>query len=91
VTAVRKLLEGLDDVEVTLGHFQQDGEIYHTPRKPMAMMQTFCKDRVISSDIWPQRSPDLITPDFFLWGYVKERVFHNIKRTNVALEKNINN
>jgi len=33
VTAVRKILEGLDDVEVTLGHFQQGGETYHTPRK----------------------------------------------------------
>jgi len=34
---------------------------------------------------------DLITPDFFLWSYVKERVFHNIKRTTYAIKKNINN
>jgi len=86
------MLEGLDDVEVTLGHFQQDGETYHTPRKSMAMIKTFCKDRVISSDtsIWPKRSPVLIILDFFLWGYVQEQVFRNIKRTTDVLKKNIN-
>jgi hypothetical protein len=45
------MLEGLDDAEFTPGHYQQDGETCHTPRKSMAMIQTFCKDRVISSDI----------------------------------------
>jgi len=29
--------------------------------------QVFCK--------WPPRSPDLIICDFFLWGYVKDRVY----------------
>ena len=24
---------------------------------------------------WPPRSPDLTAPDFFLWGYLKEKVF----------------
>lgn len=24
---------------------------------------------------WPPRSPDITKPDFFLWGYVKERVY----------------
>ena len=23
---------------------------------------------------WPPRSPDLTSPDYFLWGFVKERV-----------------
>jgi len=81
------MLEGLDDVEVTLSHFQHVGETYHTPRKSMAMIQTFCKDRLISSDTWPKRSPVLIIPDFFLWGHVKDQVFHDIKRTTDALRK----
>ena len=25
---------------------------------------------------WPPRSPDITPLDFFLWGYVKDRVFH---------------
>jgi len=29
--------------------------------------QVFCK--------WPLRSPDLTVCDFFLWGYVKDRVY----------------
>lgn len=24
---------------------------------------------------WPSRSPDLLAPDFFLWGYLKDRVY----------------
>ena len=24
---------------------------------------------------WPARSPDLTAPDFFLWGFLKDRVF----------------
>jgi len=24
---------------------------------------------------WPARSPDLVLPDFFLWGFLKDRVF----------------
>jgi hypothetical protein len=48
------MLVGLDDVEVTLGHFQQDGETYHTPRKSMAMIQIFCKDRVMFPVIYGQ-------------------------------------
>ena len=25
--------------------------------------------------LWPSRSPDITACDFFLWGYVKDRVF----------------
>jgi len=31
------------------------------------------KDLALHS--WPPRSPDMISCDFFLWGYVKERVY----------------
>ena len=24
---------------------------------------------------WPPRSPDLTPPDFFLWGYLKDKVY----------------
>ncbi|KAJ4438747.1 hypothetical protein ANN_14698 [Periplaneta americana] len=29
----------------------------------------------ITWNLWPPRSPDLTTPDFFLWGYLIERVY----------------
>jgi hypothetical protein len=59
--------------------------------KSMAMIQAFCKDRVISNDIWRKWSPVLINPDFFLWGYVNEQVCHNTKLTTDTLKKNIAN
>jgi hypothetical protein len=32
----------------------------------------FFQDRIISKNLWPPRLPDLTSPDFFLFGYVKE-------------------
>lgn len=38
---------------------------------------------------WPSRSPDLTVPDFFLWGYLKERVYVNKPATIEQLKDNI--
>ena len=38
---------------------------------------------------WPPRSPDLTSPNFFLWGYLKARVFENRPQTLQALKDNI--
>ncbi|CAH1109994.1 unnamed protein product [Psylliodes chrysocephalus] len=40
---------------------------------------------------YPSRSPDLTAPDFFLWGYLKERVYANKPRTIEQLKENIRN
>ena len=64
--------------------FQQDGATAHTARASMtAVRQTF-PQRVISSfgDVpWPPRSPDLSACDFFLWGYLKSKVYVRKPRT----------
>jgi len=44
---------------------------------------------VISKGLWPPRSPDLTPPDYFLWGYLKGRVYQNKPRTIDALKANI--
>jgi len=31
--------------------------------------------RSFGDTAWPARSPDLTVPDFFLWGFLKDRVF----------------
>ena len=36
---------------------------------------------------WPARSPDLTPLDFFLWGYVKDRVF--VTECNTAAEMRV--
>ena len=38
---------------------------------------------------WPARSPDLSPCDFFLWGFLKSRVYANRPRTLQDLKANI--
>lgn len=38
---------------------------------------------------WPPRSPDLTPPDFYLWGYLKSKVYINKPRTLTQLKNNI--
>lgn len=60
--------------------FQQDGATCHTSNPSMAVLRRLFPNRVISKkgDIpWPARSPDLSVCDYFLWGYLKSRVFHS--------------
>jgi len=55
----------------------------------MTEIQSFFGDRVISKGFWPPRSPDLTPPDYFLWGYLKGRVYQIKPRTIDALKANI--
>jgi len=50
---------------------------FHTSRASMAEIQSFFGDRVISKGFWPPRLPDLTPPDYFLWRYLKGRVYQN--------------
>ncbi|GFV80905.1 DUF4817 domain-containing protein [Trichonephila clavipes] len=59
--------------------FMQDGATSHTanPVKTF-LIQTFGEDRIVSKRCrypWPPRSPDLTPADFWLWGYLKSRVY----------------
>ena len=78
----------LDD-ELSIAYFQQDGATSHTSHASMAEIQSFFGDRVISKGLWPPRLPDLTPPDYFLWGYLKGRVYQNKPRTIDALKANI--
>jgi len=55
----------------------------------MAKIQFFFGDRAISKGLWPPRSPNLTPPDYFLWGYLKGRVYQNKPQTIDALKTNI--
>lgn len=64
--------------------FQQDGATAHTANAVMDFLRAKFRGRVISrnGDIaWPARSPDLSVCDFFLWGYLKSKVYMNKPRT----------
>ena len=58
----------------------------------MAAVRELFGKRVISrfGDIpWPPRSPDLSVCDFFLWGYLKNRVYTTQLRTLDELKQRI--
>ncbi|KAJ4439054.1 hypothetical protein ANN_15010 [Periplaneta americana] len=63
-----EFVEQLDDVELSQGYFQQDDATCHTSNESMELIASFFDDRIISRNLWSSRSPDLKTPDFFLWG-----------------------
>lgn len=72
--------------------FQQDGAPCHTANDTLRYLQQKFPGRVVSKngDIdWPPRSPDLTPPDFFLWGYLKSKVYNSKPRTIAELKNNI--
>ncbi|KAG5319819.1 TC1A transposase, partial [Pseudoatta argentina] len=57
---------------------QQDGAAPHYALIVRAFLNATYNDRWIGrrgSVEWPPCSPDLTSPDFFLWGYLKNIVF----------------
>lgn len=72
--------------------FQQDGATCHTSNATMTFLRQKFPGRLISrrGDVsWPPRSPDLSPCDFFLWGYLKERVYREKPRTLHELKEAI--
>ena len=72
--------------------FQQDGATAHTAMSSIAAFRHLFPQRVISRFgvvPWPPRSPDLIAPDFFLWGYLKSKVYSTGPTDLHALKENI--
>jgi hypothetical protein len=55
----------------------------------MALINSFFMGRVISKNLWPPRSPDLSSADYFLWGILKDKVYKNRPRTIQDLRANI--
>lgn len=61
--------------------FMQDGAPAHTALVTRDFLtNVFGADRLIGQHFnlpWPARSPDLNPLDFFLWGFIKDKVFAN--------------
>ena len=83
--------------------FQQDGARPHrTPEVFECLINTF-RHRIIGLDVqkyggdgleWPPYSPDINPCDFFLWGYLKDRVYRTSPKTiddlKLAIQTEIN-
>ena len=71
-------------------YFQQDGAPPHVTRENLTLLHEAFGQRVISRSYpetfgygmaWPPYSPDLSPLDFFLWGYIKDKVYKNRPKT----------
>ena len=68
----------LEDMDVDDVYLQQDGATCHTIGETIGLLREKFPGQVISQNgdyNWPLRSCDLTTLDFFLWGYVKDKVY----------------
>ena len=77
----------LDDMDTEDVWFQQDGATAHTARRSLRVLKEMFPGRLISlrgDEEWPARSPDLSPCDFFLWGYLKEKVFKHCSTSRVV-------
>lgn len=66
----------------------QDGARVHTTRVNLRVLSRLFGRRIISlrtQHPWPPRSPDLTPLDYFIWPYVKERVYAAAPATREAM------
>lgn len=72
--------------------FQQDGATSHTARISLDAVNAVFPNRLISRRgnlPWPARSPDLAACDYFLWGYLKSKVYVNDIHSTHELKQKI--
>ena len=72
--------------------FQQDGASPHSAHITIDWLKDNFKKRVVSKNFsieWSPHSPDLSPPDFYLWGYLKDRVYQEKPRTLSQLKTKI--
>lgn len=70
-------------------YFLQDGARPHTANTVQSYLKSKFRDRFIDKSQWPPRSPDLNPCDFFLWGYLKDRVYKPMPQNLAELKNNI--
>lgn len=74
----------------------QDGAPCHAERRNIAYLNNQFNGRLVSRGAqreWPPRSPDLNPCDFFLWGYLKSKVYYpkpnNLQELQNAIEREV--
>lgn len=70
-------------------YFQQDGATAHTATMVQDWLKSKIGDKFMDKQKWPPRSPDLNPCDYFLWGYLKSRVYSPLPKTLDELKANI--
>lgn len=74
--------------------FQQDGCPAHFSRQAREILDRNYNNKWIGRGgavHWPARSPDLTPLDFFLWGFLKEKVYQDLPTTPENMKERIRN
>ena len=85
-------LRARQGVNLRQSSFQQDGATPHTSNLALTFLRDVFGDRLISKRAlheWAPYSPDLNPLDFFLWGYLKDRVYANTPTTLEELKTSV--
>jgi hypothetical protein len=69
--------------------FQQDSATTHTAASTVEILHEFFGEKLISKGLWPLRSPNLTSPYFFLWSYLKDAAYRSNPRDLKQLKMNI--
>lgn len=70
-------------------YFVQDNAPPHKKESVQKWLESKFGNRFVGKDDWPPYSPDLDPCDFFLWGYLKPRVYFPLPKTIDQLKSNI--
>lgn len=87
-----QLLEEVDDIEREQMWIQHDGAPAHYYREVREFLNNHYPQKWIGRDgfiAWPPRSCDLTPLDFFMWGYIKDRVYMSPPTTPEDMENRI--
>ena len=73
-------------------YFQHDNATTHTSKRTMEFLRNkFPEENLISKPLWPPRSPDLTPPDFYLFGYLKSKVYAALPSSLEELKQSLTN
>jgi hypothetical protein len=93
LTFLEEFYANLTQQERELCFFQQDGVTCHTSDvSHTRVYEMFTPEWTVSKGLWPARSPDLLTCDYYLSWFLKGKVYegnlHSIKELK-AIIRNI--
>ena len=71
---LQPFLAQLTEEEREYAFFQHVGATAHTSRFSMSYVhEAFGEERTVYTGLWPVRSPNMSTCDFYLWGNLKDK------------------
>lgn len=87
-----EIIPALNHLPIDINYiwFQQDGCPAHNSMLATNYIDQIFQERVISTYgtiRWPPRSPDLAPNDFFLWGYLKGKVYAHLHERAANLDE----